>query len=665
MARTSGTSHTSRTSQPRLLALSSTLGCLTAAIATAAPTPFTEESVARGVVYVVAPVSELGIETFGVGALFADLDNDGDPDLVTLGAASTIIGVFENDGTGHFTDRSATSGIPPIAQASGIISADYDGDGDLDLFFSAWIASNFLLRNDGGFTFTDVSVAAGVSGTPFGASSGCAWADYDNDGEIDLYIANYVGISIPGQGGLTTEENHLYQNQGDGTFIDVAAALGVQDPASPTLQAIFFDFDLDGDADLYLSTDRGYSPGISNHLYENMGGTFAEITGTAGVAANYDSMGVGIGDFDGNGLPDLYPTNIQFGNDLYLNEGNGVFVESADFCGVRSLRVGWAAHFFDFDNNAQLDLYVCNQLAPNRLYSNDGSFPVTDLAPSLGVDLGGRSYGLAVADIDNDGDLDLCVPNRGEQVTLYINNESSANGWIKLRVVGQGANTDAIGAGVTVTTGATEQIREVYAGGNSYKSQNDLTLHVGLAAATSADQIDARWPGGDTRTLTGYPAGATWTIYPDERLGDANSDGAVLLDDFFAFVAAYSQPAFAPGFERMDLDGDADVDDDDFTLFLARYTGPNGDCDSDLVSDLHEILGDPLLDADLDGVPDDCAAVTLTGDVNGDCVVDTADLGALIANFGSTGPIGDINGDNTVDTADLGALIANFGQTCE
>ncbi|MCB9837954.1 MAG: VCBS repeat-containing protein [Phycisphaeraceae bacterium] len=630
--------------------------------AATASAAYTEESVARGLVYPVAAHSAFDLTTNGVGALFADLDNDGDPDIVVIGRADTVVGVFENDGSGNFADRTAGSGIPTLIQASAICAADYDADGDIDIFLGAWVGPNYLVRNDGGFTFTDVTATAGVGGTTQGATSGSAWADYDGDGWVDLYVSNYVN-TLTNTGGQTTEENHFYKNMGDGTFVDVAAMLGVQDPGSPTLQTIFFDHDLDGDADLYLSTDKGYTPGFQNHLFQNNGGVFAEITGTAGVAANYDSMGVAIGDFDGNGLQDLYPTNIPLGTNLYLNQGSGVFTEAGAVCGVRSFRTGWAAHFYDSDNNGYSDLYVCNQDGANRLYLNFGSFPVGDFGPALGVALPGFSFGLAVADVDNDGDLDLLVPNRGEQVSLLINNDPLTNEWVKFHVVGQGANTHAIGAVVTVTSGATSWLREVFAGGNTYKSQNDTVLHFGLGSATSLDLISTRWTGGATRTISGYATRQTWTIYPDARLGDDDGDGDVELDDFFAFSAAYHAPAFVPGLEAMDLDGDADVDDDDFTEFLARYTGPNGDCNNDMISDLQEILNDPMIDMDLDGVPDNCAPA-LPGDLNGDCVVDTADLGILLGSFGSAGPVGDLNGDGVVDTADLGILLGAFGSTC-
>jgi len=661
------------TRRTRAVFLCSLAPCFAQPALAGGPSPFSEEAVARGVNYTVAQPFVFGFSRIGIGAMFADLDIDGDPDLVLVGAQSGAIRVYENDGTGNFIDRSATSGIPAMTKSASITGADYDGDGDIDIFIGNMFAQNVLYRNDGDFTFTDVTAIAGVGGsTPNGATTGCAWADFDGDGWVDLYVANYYGLTQTGRGGAggtALEDNHLYRNLGDGTFEDVGAALAVDDPGSPTLQAVFFDHNLNGQPDLYLSTDHGYSIGQQNYLFENQNGIFVDITATAGVAANYDSMGVAIGDFDANGLQDLYPTNIPAGTDLYLNQGGGFFTESADFCGVRSFRTGWAAHFFDYNNNGHQDLYVCNsfgqspQDSQNRLYVNYGAFPVFDEAPSLNVLADGLSYGLAVADVDGDGDLDLLVPNLGQQIKLYINNEGQKRDWIKFNTVGQGANTHAIGAVVTVTTGATERLREVFAGGNSYKSQNELPLHFGLDNATVTDQIDVLWTGGTTRTLTGYPTNQTWSLYPPERLGDADGDGQVLLDDFFEFVAAYNAPAFQPGMEVMDLNGDAVVDCADANLFFTAYTGPDSDCDGNGVSDLREILNDPAIDNNADGMIDDCQPA-VAADINADCVVDTADLGQLIGVFGASGPVGDLNFDCVVDTADLGILIGQFGATC-
>lgn len=619
-----------------------------------AAVPFTQESAVRGIQYPIGSVSP-----FGYGAAFADLDGDGDADFIAIGRADGVVGIYENDGTGHFLDRSLGSGIPLILNASGVTSADYDGDGDLDLFFSNWLATDNLARNEGGFQFSDQSEATGLAGSPDAAGTGSAWGDFDLDGHLDLYIANRFLTGLPG-GGSSTVDNRLVRNRGDGAFEDVAAALGVEDAGSPTFQALFFDFDRDGDDDLYLSTDKG--PGCApfrNHLYENLGGRFVEITDDSGTQACADSMGVMAGDFDRNGLPDIYIANSTSGNLLLLNQGNGTFIESAQAAGVQNFWNSWGVLFFDFDNDGHLDLYVCNEGTGNRLYDNNGAaqWPVSNVASMLGVDAPDLSYGVASADIDGDGDLDFVVTNNMEPVRLYINHEGERRQWAKFRVVGHGANHFGVGATVLVQTGPIKQIRQVAAGSN-YKSQNDMTLHFGLDEAMVMDAVTVLWPGGATRTLTGLLSRETWQLFPSERLGDGDGDGAVLLNDFTIFASCFNQP-FAPGCEVMDFDGDADVDEEDFTSFLDRFAGPLADCDENGTLDLEDILADPSLDADLDGVIDSCAAA-VAADLNGDGVVNGADLAALLASWGPSQSPADLDGNGIVNGADLAALLASW-----
>ena len=476
------------------------------------PAPFTEEAIARGIDYFVNQGT-----SDGSGVAFADLDNDGDPDLIVIGGNGGLIGVYENDGTGTFLDRSAGNGIPLIIGTSGVVAGDYDGDGDLDLYFSNHIVPNVLARNDGNFQFTDVSVVAGVDDA--GPGTGCTWGDYDNDGWIDLYVANR---SIPSAKDSHAIPNRLYHNLGNGTFEDVAAALGVDVdvwPSGLTYQAIFFDFDNDADADLYLSTDKGMKNPAHNWLFENVDGSFIDVGFISGAQVQIDSMGVAVGDFDGNLFQDLYCTNTPSGNPLLLNQGNGTFFESSGIAGVEALQLGWGALFFDYDNDGHQDLYVCNMYDPNRLYRNGGSWPCVDVAEALAMDDAGRSFGVATADIDNDGDLDLVVQNDMEKIRLYINHEGEKRRWIKFNIVGQGHNHFAIGAQVRVRVGSVWRLREILAGGNGYKGQNELTVHFGLDDALMVDEVVVTWPGGDTRTLKNFETNRTWRI--DAPLGKA------------------------------------------------------------------------------------------------------------------------------------------------
>lgn len=524
---------------------------------------FTEEAQLRGIDYTVHPQAGAGR-----GFAFADLDGDGDSDLVAVGRADGRIGVFENDGSGHFTDRSGTTGLPFLNKSSGVSAADYDGDGDLDLYLTNWEMANVLARNEGGFQFTDVTAAAGVGDG--GASTNATWADVDGDGRIDLYVANITGLT-------STQPNRMYMNQGDGTFQDVAWVLGIDDP-SFTWQAVFFDYDLDGDPDLYTSNDKGAGCVYTNHLFENQGdGTFIDVTEASGTAACIFSMGVAVGDVDGNGWPDLYCTNIQHGNKLFLNQGDRTFVESAEALGVASYVVGWGAEFLDVDNDGALDLYVCSQDAPNRLYvAETPGAPMTDAAVEAECDVQGNSFAVASADVDMDGDIDLLVQNDGEPLRLFINYEGDLGNYARFRVVGRGRNTQAVGARVRVRAGGTWRTSQVLSGVR-YKSQSEPFVHVGLGSEAMVDEVVVHWRDGTTRSLRNFPGGATWKVWPPERLGDADGDGDRDWDDLRVFFPCFTGPGpggLAPGCEVMDWDGDGDVDFDDLAPFERPIDAP-------------------------------------------------------------------------------------------
>lgn len=531
------------------------------------PQPFTEEAVSRGVDY--ATPGGVSIERFGRGLAFVDLDGDGDPDIVLTGQGNDQVGVYENDGTGYFTDRSLANGIPLMDHPSGVVAFDYDGDGDLDLYFTRIDAPNVLARNEGNFLFTDVSVGAGVDDA--GRGTGAAVGDYDGDGWLDLYVPNYTSTQ-------NTAPDRLYHNLGNGTFLDVAGSLGVADPWRGW-QAVFFDMDFDGDADLYVSNDKKVSTETTmrNRLYENIGGTFSDISASSGTDVNIYSMGIGIGDFDGNGLQDIYCTNLATEpNALLLNQGGGVFTPSSALAGVESFRTGWGAVFFDYDNNGIEDLYICNMNGPpvgspgdNRLYTHNGTWPCTDLAPAETVDDPVDNFAVAVGDIDNDGDLDILVQANDANTRLYINHEGENRRWVKLDIVGQGNNRFAIGAHVGVRVGSVWRYREIIAGGNNFKSQNELIVHFGLDVALIIEETRVMWPGGDTRTLTNLATNRTWRIYPPERLGDSDANGTINTDDVDDFVAVLLEiDTDADHVALSDMNGDSAVNGEDVRGFV-------------------------------------------------------------------------------------------------
>lgn len=504
--------------------------------------PFTEEAEKRGVDLLVIYGRD---DEAGSGLAFVDLDLDGDPDLVVLGQVGDgIVGVFENDGKGFFADRSADTGIPPSPLARGISAADYDDDGDLDLYFTCWLQPNVLLRNDGNFRFTDVTSEAGVGGVGHGAGS--AWGDYDGDGWVDLYVANWE----------YTDHNFMYHNLGNGRFEEVAGPLGV-DSLERSYQPVLIDYDKDSDLDLYLSNDNRVSncgPEFHNRLFRNTGGTFADVSMETGADICMNSMGVAVGDLDGNLYLDLYFTNLPPGNFLLLNQGDGTFVERSAAYGLDTPgSTGWGTAAFDYDNDGFEEFFVLNANDANRFYEHDGTIPLQDIAPTLGLDEDGASYCLALADVDNDGDLDIAESVRQQRLKLHINQEGQKRHWVKFRVVGEGRNRFGIGTTVTIRTGERSQIRHLLFG-NNYKSQNEALLHFGLRSARSIDEIEIVWPGGTTRTLRNYAAEQTWALIPPEQLGDWNGDGAVDSNDAAGF--ANCQGTIRPGCEALDVDGD-------------------------------------------------------------------------------------------------------------
>ncbi len=615
---------------------------LVAAPSLAGGAPYTEEAAARGVDFLT-----LQANFHGRGTAFADLDQDGDPDIAAVGGPGGAVGLFENDGTGWFTAR--TGALAPAPAAAGVIAGDYDSDGDLDLYVPIWGAANRLYRNDGDFMFTDVTDDAGV-GHP-GKATGCAWGDFDLDGRLDLYVANWDGPNL------------LYHNLGPGGFSEVATRLGVDAGTDPTFQATFVDYDRDGDADLYLATDRGMlceQLGFQNHLFRNDGGVFVEVTEIAGAEACVDAMSIGVGDFDGNRWPDLYCTNTPSGNALLMNQGDGTFLELAEPAGVAVYETGWGAVFYDHDNDGRLDLYVCNSTATNRLYvPGPAGWPCVDVSEAMNVDTDTLAYTVAVADIDGDFDLDLLVQGGDDKLFLYVNHHQDAGHAVRLRVVGTGGNTAGLGAVIDARVGEVWQMREVIAGSN-FKNQNELVQHIGLGDATAVDELVVDWPGGVSRTLTSLGAGRTWTLYPPERLGDSDGDGDRDQWDFTAFLACYDADAFEPGCEVMDFDGDADVDADDFAAFVDAYDAPDPDCNDNRQIDIVELFETPdTVDSNDNGVLDACEGDL--GDLNGDRLVNADDVGSLLADWGPCSQCAaDFNHDGRIDMFDLVIVLANF-----
>jgi sugar lactone lactonase YvrE len=404
------------------------------------------------------------------GASWADYDGDGDPDLYVVRSLENNL-LYRNDPSG-FIRQGEQMGVADNGDGSGAAWADFDRDGDLDLYVTNFGQPNRLYRNDGtGFVPVEVEMGLDDIGDGYGA----AWADVNQDGYPDLYVANF-GV------------NRFYRNEG-GSFSEVATELGIDDGGS-SIQPAWADFDADGDPDLFLANSG------ANRLFENQGGVFVDATvdyalREAGLGG--PSFGAAWGDFDNDGDLDLYVPYFGEGNRLYTNEGDRFRDLGIQF-GVTQPDTGRSrgAVWGDFDNDGDLDLYVTNSGQANLLFQNDGE-RFTELADSFSVSIGSDSRGVALADYDGDGGLDLFVAVQNGADRLFKNQESNGN-WLTIRPRGTDSSSDAICTRFEIVyDGGKRAIREI-TGGSSYLSQDALTATFGLNFASVVDTLTIRWP---------------------------------------------------------------------------------------------------------------------------------------------------------------------------
>ena len=481
------------------------------------------------------------LETVGSGVAFFDYDADGLPDIYFVNSADLpgshsptlpTNRLYYNNGDGTFTDVTEQAGVGDTGYGAGCATADYDNDGDLDLYVTNF-GANVLYRNNGDSTFTDVTQYAGVGDNRW--SLGCAFADYDSDGFVDLYVANYIDFDFEThinctQKGVATycppesfegSPDTLYRNNGDGTFTDVTTTAGVYNKDGKGMGVVFGDYDNDGDVDCYVGNDAG-----ENFLYHNNGdGTFTNVGWMAGVEADENgnvqgTMGVDFGDYDNDGRLDLIAVNYQQQpNALYRNDNGSFFTDVSFVAGMaESLPyVGWGADFFDVDNDGDKDLLIANghlqdtveqyddtttYPQQNYLLINNGQGHFVNVSMKAGSGLQARevSRGLATGDYDNDGDLDVLISNANDTPQLLRNDSENHGNWILIRTIGTRSNRAGIGAQVKIQTGDLIQIDEVR-GGSGYLSQNDLRLHFGIGPHKRIDSIEVSWPSGVVDTI--------------------------------------------------------------------------------------------------------------------------------------------------------------------
>jgi len=489
-------------------------------------------------------------EIMGGGAALFDMDGDGDLDVLLV-QSGTLDGedrgsrhrLFRNDGRGHFSDATAGSGVDVAGYGMGVVTGDYDNDGDVDVYLTN-LGTNVLLRNGGRGVFTNVTAAAGVAGS--GWSTSATFFDADADGDLDLFVTRYLAweparerqcFSLTGRVDFCSPKNYdaptsdlFFVNNGNGTFTEASAAAGVTAARGNGLGVIADDVNGDGRPDLFVAND-----GTPNHLWLNQGGgRFTETALARGVAIDQDGapkagMGVHAADVDDDGDNDLLVMNLDSESDSFFRNDGAFFVDATNMVGLRVAsrrytRFGMA--LIDFDNDGRLDLYEANgrvglqgetfsndpYAEPNLLFRGAAGPRFEEVTPRGGTTapLIATSRAAAFGDIDNDGGVDVVVANRDAAPYLLRNVVASRGHWAQFAVkTTQGR--DALGARLIVTAAGRSWRRDVRSG-YSYLAANDLRVHVGVGGATAIESVDVTWPGGAVERFGPFGVDAIVTL---------------------------------------------------------------------------------------------------------------------------------------------------------
>lgn len=489
--------------------------CLLPALSFAQPY-YEEVSQAAGVQIVHAIDSPMDPLPMGTGAAWGDYDNDGWVDIYVTSKIEPNR-LFRNQGDGTFEDKAAAAGVDdPDGRSGGCAFADYDNDGDPDLFVCN-SGDNKLFENNGDGTFTDITTAAGIAGGPRNSQT-VTWGDYDNDGYLDFYVANHQ-TETGDPDGEEDRKDQLFHNNGDGTFTDVSTLLDAQDASDRAGKGFiggWADYDNDGDLDILLVNDCPFGP-EHNKLWRNDGSdgaggwTFTEVGSEAHMNICINGMGLAIGDYNNDGWMDYYMSNIG-ATALMRNEGDGTFnYQSAD-AGVEydmvgeNVAVSWGTEFLDIDNDGWEDIYIGGgylhgeQEDPNGMFMNNHDGTFTDVSSTGGANDSSRTRTVAVGDYDQDGYLDFYLVNYGEATKLF-HNMGGTNDWLRVELEGTTSNLNGIGARLTLySADGSFQIREVRSG-SSLGAGTEIAAYFGLPEATTVDSLVIDWPGGTHQSL--------------------------------------------------------------------------------------------------------------------------------------------------------------------
>lgn len=483
------------------------------------------------------------VETVCCGLATFDYDGDGDIDIYFLNGAPLPPlkidppprnALYRNDGGWKFTDVTQAAGVGDAGYGLGVCVGDYDNDGDPDIYLNN-CGPNVLYRNNGDGTFIDVTQSAGVAnGHQVGA--GACFLDIDKDGDLDLYVGNYIDFTLakhqnrfvnghPAYAGpmiYGPVPDTLYRNNGNGTFTDISRESGIAAHAGTAMGMVCADYDDDGDTDIIVGNDA-----MANFVWKNDGaGHFEEVGLFSGLAYDLNGIGLGTmgvecGDYNNDGRLDFYMTSYQKQwAILYRNLGKGFFEDATRVTGAGTgtfNHVTWGAGLVDFDNDGDRDLYIaCGHLqdnvdlwddttsyeAHNLLLENTGEGKCTDVSADSGDGLAVKlsSRGAAFDDLDNDGDIDVVVLNSRREPTLLRNDSPRHNHWITLRLRGSRSNRDGIGARIKLIAGNLTLVDEVHSG-RGYQSHYGMNPHFGLGQHTRIDRIEVRWIGGGTTVV--------------------------------------------------------------------------------------------------------------------------------------------------------------------